>query len=183
MALCSSARNTSYLSSEDGAIIAKFYDVLSVFDPPRTIKGPSLAKLLEDLCNMCNVEGSPLKLDSVYSCLIGKSSQFILDEFCEVQWNLSNKCRGSVVASLPTNVGKTLLGMCQKTDNINRSEFPWRDLYLLCMKHQRHFLDTLIVSNLNLKLKQKQNVILLRLTEERTNLLGSYILSVQLVLN
>ena len=152
MALGSNARNTSYISRNDGAIITKFYDVLSLFDPPRSIKGLSLAKFLDDLCNICNVEGSPLKLDSIYSCLMGKSSQMILDEFCEVLWIQSNTLCGNVVkGSLLTDVGKTLLGLCQKTA-MDSHEFPWKDLYLLCLRHQRHFLDTFIVSYSRLNL-------------------------------
>ena len=139
---------TSNSTDVNEAIIGRFYDILSMFDPPKSIKGPSFTKFLEDLYKISNVDDSPLRLDSVYSCFLGKSSQFILDEFSET-W--SNLCNGGyqnvcVSAGFLTDVGRSVLGLCQEGDNVTRGAFPWKDLYLLSLKHQKHFLDTFIVS-------------------------------------
>ena len=129
----------------NNAIVGRFCDILSMFDPPKSIKGPSFTKFLEDLYKISNVDDSPLRLDCVYSCLLGKGSQFILDEFSEIWNNLSNGGYQNVCGSAGflTNVGRSVLGLCQEGDNVT---FPWKDLYLLCLKHQKHFLDTFIVS-------------------------------------
>ena len=132
----------------NSTIVGRFCDILSMFDPPKGIKGPSFTKFLEDLCKVSKENDSPLKLDCVYSCFLGRSSQFILDEFSEIWSNLSNGGYQNVSGSdgILTNVGRSVLGLCQQGDSVTRSVFPWKDLYLLCLKHQKHFLDTFIVS-------------------------------------
>ena len=125
----------------NSTIVGRFCDILSMFDPPKGIKGPSFTKFLEDLYKISNESNSPLKLDCVYSCFLGKSSQFILDEFSESWSNLSNGGYQNVSdsAGILTNVGRSVLGLCQQSDNITRSVFPWKDLYFTVFEASETF--------------------------------------------
>ena len=140
---------TSHCVTENHEATLRFYCVLSFFDPPKEIKGPALANFLEDLCKLCSVPNGPLKLEYIFSSLLGKSSQFLLKEFCEVYWQVRMKAseQSSAASDLLTDAGKTLLGFCNQIQDGSITHYPWKDLYLMCLSQGRHFLDMFIVSD------------------------------------
>ena len=128
-------------------VMERFHELLALFNPPKSLQGLPFTKFLEDLCKICNVPQSPVKLDYVYSCLAGKSSLHILDDFSDILDNLHSK--DNVVTDgdcFLNDVGRSLFRLCKDDNHMNKSVFAWKDLYLLGLSYQKHFLDTFIVS-------------------------------------
>ncbi len=132
------------VAKDNDETVSRFCDILALFDPPERTKGPALAKFLEDLYVAC--ESGSLRLECIYSCLVGKDSQFLLKEFCDVQWETSKIRFEKDVAKGEgySAAARTLLGL--SNENALTGRYPWRNLFLLCLANQRHFLDVLIVS-------------------------------------
>ena len=135
--------------------ITKLLDLLSLFDPPSSFKGHAIVQILEGLCNICNMPNTPVKFAAIYSCLLGKSSNYLLEEFTQLMYHarLKELKQNAGVGRMThgnsntfvelSEAGKALLGLCRQH---SRREGIWNDLYLLCLEHQRHFLDLIVVS-------------------------------------
>ncbi len=135
--------------------VSKLLDLLSLFDPPSSFRGHAVIQILEGLCNICNMPNTPVQIAAIYSCLLGKSSNYLLEEFTQLMHQervkdlketagVERMIEGNSNTFLElSEAGKALLGLCRQH---TRKDGIWNDVYFLCLEHQRHFLDLIVVS-------------------------------------
>ena len=127
-----------------------FTDLLCLFNPQPSLMDLALTHFLEELLEFLSQDGARyLSLEVVYSALLGREDTFLLEEFCKIEHDermRAHRAAGRSVAGADDldlcERGHQVLGLCYHGDR----DQAWRDLFLTSLRHDRHFLDLIMVS-------------------------------------
>ena len=124
------------------------YQLLALFDPKHLPEG-DIKDLMRELVICLAKERSRLDWGIVYSSLLGHETSHLVDMFVAVQYKLSFQAHvdcslqsAGLVDDVMEEPSQYLLSLSKMSDR----ETAWRDLYLLCHREQRHFLDLTMVT-------------------------------------
>ncbi len=140
-------------SQEEGSpskTVRHFLELLSLFNPDSDmVKDPQVTTFLHDLCLFILQTGSgnlPLRL--IYSALLGRADTDLLEKLCTVEYEVRMKKHEESVSldkgNSTAEMSKLHKYMLSLSFNPDRPH-AWKDLYLLCLKQETHFLDLIMV--------------------------------------
>ena len=144
--------NAPFASNEKHKVQSKFYELLALFniDNNQSSMWSDVKYFLVDLLKYLQLEHCILEKEAVYSALLGRDSLCLLQEFTELEYHMLSRTLATEVKNgfvsegveeVLTEVERVTLGLSMQ---VNRHQ-AWRQLYLMCLKQQRHFLDIIMV--------------------------------------
>ena len=129
----------------------KFFDLLVLFDPPNTMKNLPLRSLFIEILQTSGGDSAPLRYSDVYSSLLGRPTDFLIKEFCGIEYETKLGGPELRIAGGLKDFDSLLLALCRLTD---RSQ-AWKEMYLFCINEEKHFLDCVMVNNNEYLLPQR----------------------------
>ncbi|KAL3872697.1 hypothetical protein ACJMK2_035906 [Sinanodonta woodiana] len=129
----------------------KIYTILSLFDPYSYCQDAmslSISQLFNKILVHCRRDEKWLKRGVVLSCLLGRSDGYLVEEFCKISFDLDTKW---TLTSHQTCVDltedqKSLLQVAA----MEKEEERWKMFLLICIRKQRHLLETAVETGLTL---------------------------------
>ena len=130
-----------------------FCSVLALFDPEPNLIAvqTNMRKILRDVCEVLEHDPSSPVRRMLYSSVQGKTSPWILEMYLDlaykVHWN--QQCGGDdkdMVEELEEEEDVTDMEQwLQAFSEQSNRQLAWRDMYLVCLKRNKHFLDLIMV--------------------------------------
>lgn len=125
----------------------KIYDILSLFNPEAHSIYIPVKQLIIRLLELSKAGEGPLHKTRLMSVLIGRSSCYLIEEFCKIDfdWQMKHLHSNNSSGSLP-NCSDSQLDILVVLRKKGNPESRWNHLLQLCLKRKIHLMEAIIVS-------------------------------------
>ena len=136
-------------SDECAQHILRVYHLLSMMNPSAEMKNVDLDGLFTDLIQaMLGVTIAPdlIRKPCIYSCLLGRSSDYVVTRFCEVEnhmWNSQTMC--ATVLSGGSNDQEVVETQIVDMSKTLEQNIVWKELFHQVMSNGYHVLEHIVV--------------------------------------
>ncbi|KAK6181134.1 hypothetical protein SNE40_009062 [Patella caerulea] len=134
--------------------LEQFSKLLGYYDPQPYWNYLQLRQLFTRLLETSGQDGSLLSKDTIVSLLIGRKNNYLIDEFCKLEYELLStkacEMNNRETAGISEEEKCIIYVFCEQ-DRENR----WRNMFLLSTKKQKHFLEMILNTALNLVKAEK----------------------------
>ena len=128
-----------------GSLVKHLLHLLALFKPRQEMKNLQLKVFLQELSAFLSSKQTVISLNRVYSALLGRETTYLIEVFCEVdhQYRMQQRqnCERDIQGCMLSDIGHRILSLCQD----DKRKQSWRDLFLTSLKHEKHFLDLIMV--------------------------------------
>ena len=130
------------------------YQLLSFMDPSLEMLRLSdhLEKLFEELIKRTTTKGTSMHLDKerLYSCLLGRSTTFLIDAFCRIENRIRFQSSLQPNATMNFQTSQVLsptAQICYSQSFVEDRKWAWQQLFFHSQLERNHFLENMVVSN------------------------------------
>lgn len=153
--LLSISLSRNITSSECGRHISLVYELLSMMNPSAQMADLDLDGLFTDLIQAAlgkTISPGLVNKSWVYACLLGRSNNYLVTRFCEVEDHLWSS-QGMLPLSQPDGIDELQVNQTDSLDMAITLEekVVWKELYHQAMFDGYHVLEHIIVSNFQLQ--------------------------------